>query len=59
MSKWGLEYEMTKGHVKKGKQESRTPFGILRYETKEEKLIYLGSIISLLKVTPVGIGHVV
>ncbi len=39
VSKWGLEHEMTKGHVKKGKQESRTPFDILRSyeETKEEK----------------------
>ena len=52
VSKWGLEHEMTKGHVKKGKQESRTPFDILRsYEEtkKKKKLIYSGSIISLLK----------
>ena len=30
VSKWGLEHEMTKGHVKKGKKDSRTPFDILR-----------------------------
>lgn len=30
VAKWGLEHEMTKGHVKKGKKESRTPFDILR-----------------------------
>ena len=27
---WGLEHEMTKGHVKKGKKGSRTPFDLLR-----------------------------
>ena len=38
VSKWGLEHEMTKGHVKKGK-DSRTPFDILRSfdETGDEK----------------------
>lgn len=38
VSKWGLEHEMTKGHVKKGKKESRTPFDILRtyQETGDE-----------------------
>jgi len=38
ISKWGLEHEMTKGHVKKGKKESRTPFDILRsfQESQEE-----------------------
>ena len=30
MAKWGLEHEMTKGHIKKGKKGSRTPFDILR-----------------------------
>lgn len=30
VAKWGLEHEITKGHVKKGKENSRTPFDILR-----------------------------
>lgn len=29
-SKWGLESEMTKGHIKKGKQGGLTPFDLLR-----------------------------
>lgn len=29
-SKWGLEHEMTKGHVKKGREGGRTPFDLLR-----------------------------
>lgn len=29
-SKWGLEHEMTKGHTKKAKQGSETPFDLLR-----------------------------
>ena len=39
VAKWGLEHEMTKGHVKKGKKESRTPFDILRSydESGDEK----------------------
>ena len=39
VSKWGLEHEMTKGHVKKGKKDSRTPFDILRSyeESGDEK----------------------
>ena len=49
VAKWGLEHEMTKGHVKKGKADSRTPFDILRSysETENEadanlfKLYYL------------------
>lgn len=28
--KWGLEQEVTKGHIKKGRAESRTPFDLLR-----------------------------
>lgn len=27
---WGLDCEMTKGHIKKGRKESRTPFDLLR-----------------------------
>ncbi len=30
VSKWGLESEMTKGHVKKGRDEGLTPFDLLR-----------------------------
>lgn len=30
VSKWGLEEEITKGHVKKGRDNSLTPFDILR-----------------------------
>ena len=30
VSKWGLEHEMTKGHIKKGKTDSKTPFDLLR-----------------------------
>ncbi len=30
VNKWGLEHEMTKGHLKKGKQGSMTPFDLLR-----------------------------
>ena len=35
-NKWGLEHEMTKGHVKKGKKENRTPFDILRSYSETE-----------------------
>lgn len=30
VAKWGLEEEMTKGHVKKGKEGGLTPFDLLR-----------------------------
>jgi hypothetical protein len=30
LGKWGLESEMTKGHVKKGRDESLSPFDLLR-----------------------------
>ena len=30
ISKWGLEHEVTKGHVKKGREGSLTPFDLLR-----------------------------
>jgi hypothetical protein len=36
VAKWGLEHELTKGHVKKGKENSRTPFDILRSYTELE-----------------------
>lgn len=34
-SKWGLESEMTKSHVKRGKDGGLTPFDLLRAEKKE------------------------
>lgn len=34
---WGLESEITKGHVKKGKRGSRTPFDLLRDYMKGDK----------------------
>lgn len=30
VSKWGIDYEMTKGHVKKGTKDSLTPFDLLQ-----------------------------
>ena len=36
VAKWGLEHEMTKGHIKKGKENNRTPFDILRSYTDSE-----------------------
>ena len=30
VTKWGLEHEMTKGHIKKGRKGGRTPFDLLR-----------------------------
>ena len=30
VSKWGLEHEMTKGHIKKGREGGLTPFDLLR-----------------------------
>lgn len=31
VSKWGLEHELTKGHVKKGRNGGLTPFDLLQY----------------------------
>ena len=36
VAKWGLEHEMTKGHIKKGKENNRTPFDILRSYSETE-----------------------
>ncbi len=30
VSKWGLEQEMTKGHIKKGREGGLTPFDLLK-----------------------------
>lgn len=37
ISKWGLEHEMTKGHVKKGREGSLTPFDLLRQSEDNPK----------------------
>lgn len=37
VGKWGIEHEMTKGHVKKGR-ESFTPFDLLRLSDKDEPI---------------------
>lgn len=38
VAKWGLEHEMTKGHVKKGREESLTPFDLLRQYPESPEL---------------------
>lgn len=38
ISKWGLEQEMTKGHVKKGRNGGHTPFDILQMSITDQKL---------------------
>jgi hypothetical protein len=37
ISKWGLENEMTKGHIKKGRKGGRTPFDLLRAYQEGDK----------------------
>lgn len=43
VNKWGLEHEMTKSHMKKGKKDSKTPFDLLRefHETGNDELARL------------------
>lgn len=43
VNKWGLEHEMTKSHMKKGKTGSKTPFDLLRdyQESPSEELARL------------------
>lgn len=45
MSKWGIDQEMTKSHVKKGREDGLTPFDFLRkyMDAEEEKYLYLFS----------------
>ena len=38
VAKWGLEHELTKGHVKKGRGESLTPFDLLRQYPESPEL---------------------
>ena len=35
VSKWGLEHELTKGHVKKGRANGMTPFDLLQYSISD------------------------
>lgn len=39
VSKWGIEHEMTKGHVKKGREGGFTPFDLLQFSVDDE-LVY-------------------
>lgn len=36
IAKWGIDYEMTKGHVKRGKSSSSTPFDLLQKSFDDE-----------------------
>lgn len=36
IAKWGIDYEMTKGHVKKGRSNSLTPFDLLQKSFDDE-----------------------
>jgi hypothetical protein len=36
VSKWGIEHEMTKGHIKKGKENGLTPFDLLQLSIEDE-----------------------
>lgn len=36
VSKWGLDYEITKGHIKRGKSSSLTPFDLLQKSFDDE-----------------------
>lgn len=38
ISKWGIDYEMTKGHVKRGRKDSFTPFDILQLSIENETI---------------------
>lgn len=38
VAKWGLEHELTKGHVKKGRGDSLTPFDMLRQYPENPEL---------------------
>lgn len=38
VSKWGLEHELTKGHIKKGKENSLTPFDLLQLSIDDDEV---------------------
>lgn len=40
VSKWGIEHELTKGHVKKGRAGGFTPFDLLRFSLNEDSIIF-------------------
>ena len=40
VSKWGLEHELTKGHIKKGKENSLTPFDLLQLSIEDEEVFF-------------------
>jgi hypothetical protein len=38
VAKWGLDYEMTKGNVKKGRKESISPFDLLQLSIEDKEI---------------------
>lgn len=38
VAKWGIEHEMTKGHIKKGRKESYTPFDLLNLSIEDQEI---------------------
>lgn len=40
LCKWGVEHEMTKGHIKQGKQGGYTPFDLLRLSLDGDELLH-------------------
>ena len=38
VSKWGLDSELTKGHIKKGREESLTPFDLLQLSIEDKEV---------------------
>ena len=40
VSKWGIEHELTKGHLKKGKENSLTPFDLLQLSIEDEEVFF-------------------
>lgn len=47
VSKWGLENEMTKGHIKKGREGGLTPFDLLQLSFDESALVHDKSALTL------------
>lgn len=42
VSKWGIEHELTKGHIKKGREGGFTPFDLLRSSVNEDDISVYG-----------------
>ena len=38
VAKWGLDYEMTKGHIKQGRKESISPFDLLQLSIEDQEI---------------------